>query len=130
MKNQTLENQNADIAGVSSGIGAIVAITSFCATGRGLSLVPANSTTITGSSTLSGGVGISASGKSAPESPTGTAPKHSDGWDGNAFYFCGKQYVVAICPAISKNGLHELRTYCFASDKQAVPSEKLTTIVT
>ena len=57
-------------------------------------------------------------------------PTKQEGWDGNAFYFHGKKFVVAISPEISKNGLHELRTYCYTGDKQAVPSEKLTTIVT
>jgi len=63
-------------------------------------------------------------------SPTAPAPKHSDGWDGNAFYFSGKKYVVAVSPEISKNGLHELRTYCYTGDNPSLPSDKLATIVT
>jgi hypothetical protein len=58
------------------------------------------------------------------------APKHSDGWEGNSFYLSGKKYVIAISQEISKNGLHEIRTYRYDEDKQAVPSGKLATIVT
>lgn len=58
------------------------------------------------------------------------AIKLSEGWHDNAFYFAGQKFVVAIGPEISKNGLHELHTYRYEGDKQAVPSDKLTTIVT
>jgi len=68
--------------------------------------------------------------KAGAAPPVAPAPKLSEGWSGNSFYIKGKRYVVALSPEISKNGLHELRTYCFTGDKQAVPSEKLTTIVT
>lgn len=71
--------------------------------------------------------GIVQSHKAGPDFSPGPAPKHCDGWDDNTFYFAGKKYVVAISPDISKNGLHELRTYCYTGDKQALPSEKIAT---
>lgn len=75
---------------------------------------------------LPSAVGISQM-SAAPVSPAGAAPKHADGWEGNTFYNNGKKYVVAISPEISKNGLHELRTYCYTGDNPHVPSEKITT---
>ena len=66
----------------------------------------------------------------APGLVTPAPTKHSDGWDGNAFYFSGKKYVVAISSEISKNGLHELRTYCYTGDNTNVPEEKPARIVT
>ena len=118
MKNETLEQtQNID--------GALPCAIKppFVQTGAALPAVPANG--ISGSVLP---VNIFASEKSAAGSPPAAAPH--DGWEGTAFYINGKRYVVALSPEISKNGLHELRTYRFDGDKQAVPSEKLTTIVT
>jgi len=118
MKNQTLDNQN--------NTGALpCAIKPPFVTGAALPTVPAN-----GIPAAHTGEDIGASYKPAAGSPPAAAPKLSEGWDGNSFYFRGERYVVAISPEISKNGLHELRTYCFTGDKSSLPNEKLTTIVT
>ena len=94
----------------------------FVQAGAALPAVPANG--INGAT--ADDIGI-ASYKPAAGSPPAAAPKILDGWEGNSFYINGKRYVVAISPEISKNGLHELRTYCYTGDKQVVPSEEITT---
>ena len=117
MKNETLE-QTKNIDGASSG----ALKPPFVQAGTVRTAVPANG--ISGSLLP---VNIFASYKPGPDSPSGPAPRIFDGWEGNSFYINGKRYVVAISPEISKNGLHELRTYCYTGDKQVVPSEEITT---
>jgi hypothetical protein len=59
--------------------------------------------------------------------------KLPDGWSGQTFIHFGKKYVVATSPLVTSqnnNFIKELRTYRFDDDKQTVPSEKLTRIVT
>ena len=116
MKNETLEQTKNIIGAEPSAIR-----THFVQTGAALPTVPADG--IQRESVHPLDISI-ASEKSGP-APSGPAPR--DGWEGSFFHVNGKRYVVALSPEISKNGLHELRTYRFDGDKSSLPSGKLST---
>jgi len=127
MKNQTLENQQSNVAqnsaehekNLTGALSSAIEVSPFVA-GATLLTVPADGIQRESVHPLD----ISASVQAAPV-PPGAAPR--DGWEGSFFYVNGKRYVVALSPEISKNGLHELRTYRFDGDKSSLPSEKLST---
>src|SRR5271157_2952755 len=77
-------------------------------------------------------VSLPRTGVVSPATPA-DGSKLPDGWSGQTFIHFGKKYVIATSPLVTSqdnNFIKELRTYRFDDDKQAVPSEKLTRIVT
>ena len=77
-------------------------------------------------------VSLPRTGVVSPATPA-DGSKLPDGWSGQTFIHFGKKYVIATSPLVTSqdnNFIKELRTYRFDDDKQAVPSEKFTRIVT